>query len=219
MRDEDFLASIENMLSGYSRSSFRRLRNPAVRHFDDDMLPAPTPVPLIERAFLPNGTWQITGTETGTGTGTGTGTDQIPRRRAPHVEFVSGESFFDDLVPGYFADPMYFWENIQYLDGNSGWISDFFDNVPRGLSSGQLDALRTFKYSDALKKSGTPDSGSRAAFVPEQDTCVVCLDPYSENDELRELPCKHNFHRRCIDEWFNEHHDCPVCKHDARNVA
>ncbi|KAI1312601.1 hypothetical protein EDD11_002947 [Mortierella claussenii] len=47
------------------------------------------------------------------------------------------------------------------------------------------------------------------------DPCAICLDEYEVGDQLRELPCKHFFHRHCIDPWFKDVHSiCPVCKRD-----
>ncbi|KAH7187335.1 hypothetical protein DER44DRAFT_853812, partial [Fusarium oxysporum] len=34
-----------------------------------------------------------------------------------------------------------------------------------------------------------------------------------DEDNIRQLKCKHLFHMRCIDLWFQKHHvDCPLCK-------
>lgn len=48
----------------------------------------------------------------------------------------------------------------------------------------------------------------------EKDCCVVCLDPYADGDELRQLPCKHEFHVKCIDPWLISNYNCPLCKYD-----
>jgi len=36
----------------------------------------------------------------------------------------------------------------------------------------------------------------------EPDTCSICLEEYLVGDELRILPCKHEFHTSCIDQWL-----------------
>lgn len=48
---------------------------------------------------------------------------------------------------------------------------------------------------------------------PEDKECCFCLSTeYVKGDTVRELPCKHLFHRNCIDPWLFEHSSCPYCK-------
>ncbi|XP_069747162.1 E3 ubiquitin-protein ligase RNF149-like isoform X2 [Narcine bancroftii] len=45
--------------------------------------------------------------------------------------------------------------------------------------------------------------------------CAVCIEGYRYRDVVRILPCKHVFHRMCIDPWLLEHRTCPMCKLDV----
>ncbi|KAM5255321.1 E3 ubiquitin-protein ligase RNF133 [Ctenodactylus gundi] len=47
-----------------------------------------------------------------------------------------------------------------------------------------------------------------------EDSCVVCFEPYKPNDTICILTCKHFFHKNCIDPWILAHGTCPVCKCD-----
>ncbi|XP_057706709.1 E3 ubiquitin-protein ligase RNF130 [Corythoichthys intestinalis] len=49
---------------------------------------------------------------------------------------------------------------------------------------------------------------------PDFNHCAVCIEAYQLNDVVRVLPCKHVFHRACVDPWLNEHCTCPMCKLD-----
>ncbi|KAL6883339.1 hypothetical protein ACP4OV_010753 [Aristida adscensionis] len=48
------------------------------------------------------------------------------------------------------------------------------------------------------------------------DLCVICLDPIDADEELRVLPCRHAFHRQCVDKWFAIGNlVCPICKFEV----
>ncbi|XP_051982889.1 RING finger protein 150a [Xyrauchen texanus] len=44
------------------------------------------------------------------------------------------------------------------------------------------------------------------------DNCAVCIEDYKPNDVIRTLPCRHVFHKNCVDPWLLEHRTCPMCK-------
>jgi hypothetical protein len=46
----------------------------------------------------------------------------------------------------------------------------------------------------------------------DMQICCICLARYVNNDELRELPCTHFFHKECIDKWLKINALCPLCK-------
>ncbi|KAI7793919.1 RING finger protein 150 [Triplophysa rosa] len=44
------------------------------------------------------------------------------------------------------------------------------------------------------------------------DNCAVCIEGYKPNDVVRILPCRHLFHKGCVDPWLVDHRTCPMCK-------
>ncbi|KAL5322355.1 hypothetical protein ACEPPN_010328 [Leptodophora sp. 'Broadleaf-Isolate-01'] len=45
--------------------------------------------------------------------------------------------------------------------------------------------------------------------------CSICISDFSNNEEVRVLPCNHRFHPECIDPWLlNISGTCPICRYD-----
>ncbi|THU91477.1 hypothetical protein K435DRAFT_863395 [Dendrothele bispora CBS 962.96] len=45
------------------------------------------------------------------------------------------------------------------------------------------------------------------------ERCLICLDDYEPEDDLRVLSCKHGFHMGCVDKWLQEgKNNCPACR-------
>ncbi|KAK1803816.1 hypothetical protein P4O66_003768 [Electrophorus voltai] len=85
------------------------------------------------------------------------------------------------------------------------------------LSPSVTDYLRWCLSEDVLTPPHTVgDKYPSKAFTQETDPdfnhCAVCIESYQLNDVVRILPCKHVFHKMCVDPWLNEHCTCPMCK-------
>eukprot|EP00249_Psilotum_nudum_P010745 c22735_g1_i1 orf=380-1618(-) len=53
----------------------------------------------------------------------------------------------------------------------------------------------------------------RLKTVPtECGECPICLEDFCVGNEARGLPCAHNFHVACIDEWLRLNIKCPRCR-------
>ncbi|KAL6514201.1 hypothetical protein OROHE_019188 [Orobanche hederae] len=42
--------------------------------------------------------------------------------------------------------------------------------------------------------------------------CSICLENFSEGDELICLPCEHRYHSCCLEPWVRTCGDCPYCR-------
>ncbi|CAJ1944729.1 unnamed protein product [Sphenostylis stenocarpa] len=57
------------------------------------------------------------------------------------------------------------------------------------------------------KKVDVADGGNDA------EQCYICLAEYEEGDQIRVLPCFHEYHMSCVDKWLKEIHGvCPLCR-------
>ena len=48
----------------------------------------------------------------------------------------------------------------------------------------------------------------------KEDKCPICLAKYKGSDIIKEFPCKHIFHKKCILKWLKQSNKCPLCNHD-----
>lgn len=45
--------------------------------------------------------------------------------------------------------------------------------------------------------------------------CSICLEEYEKEDIIKQLECKHMFHKNCIEPWLKEYsHKCPLCRNE-----
>ena len=86
-----------------------------------------------------------------------------------------------------------------------------------------IDGLETRKFMSichVINHDETSDEKTsvklRRQKSSDQQTCAICIADYNNNDVLRILPCGHNFHQECIDQWLNQSLLCPFCKRDIR---
>ncbi|GFR16601.1 e3 ubiquitin-protein ligase ATL15 [Trichonephila clavata] len=63
------------------------------------------------------------------------------------------------------------------------------------------------KLESTGKKNSKLDSNKK-----KEVKCSVCLDT-SRRRKMKALPCKHQFHKKCIDEWLQANWRCPLCRH------
>ncbi|KAH6610163.1 ring finger domain-containing [Trichoderma cornu-damae] len=50
--------------------------------------------------------------------------------------------------------------------------------------------------------------------------CSICTEDFTEGEDMRVLPCNHQFHPNCIDPWLiNISGTCPLCRLDLRPEA
>ena len=82
----------------------------------------------------------------------------------------------------------------------------------RGAEQSSIDMLPLHTVSAA-------EAERNASTVGGPPSCNICLGPFEEHEQVRTVPCMHQFHQHCIDTWLRERAICPVCKTRAVPAA
>lgn len=86
-------------------------------------------------------------------------------------------------------------------------VQESYKKKPPGLTPDALDCLQSEVYGSLEK--GVEEEASQVSW-----DCSICLESFTEGDELIRLPCEHRFHAACLDPWVRACGDCPYCRRD-----
>ncbi|KAG1459813.1 hypothetical protein G6F46_006018 [Rhizopus delemar] len=81
-------------------------------------------------------------------------------------------------------------------------------------------SINSTRSSRALENANvvfsTSDNTTNNTQEQQEDVCVICLDEFNMGEEVRKLPCGHEFHTECIDPWLTvKSASCPLCKYNC----
>lgn len=95
-------------------------------------------------------------------------------------------------------------------------VLDEIQRHPLSLPLSMVSLLAPDSVVDSL-----PVKNHKVKHKSESDIeqCQICLAEYEEGDEIRVLPCQHEYHMSCVDKWLKEvHRICPLCRRDVCEV-
>ncbi|KAH9891952.1 hypothetical protein C8Q73DRAFT_701740 [Cubamyces lactineus] len=75
--------------------------------------------------------------------------------------------------------------------------------------------LQTVKFSQLEKYEREGRVASNCV-----DRCLICLDDYQPEDDVRLMHCRHAFHKDCVDKWLQVgRNNCPACRSKGVSTA
>ena len=99
---------------------------------------------------------------------------------------------------------------VQALLGLARQLSE---SKPRGMCKADIDRLASFQFTSAAAnhlsdndEAVKQSSGAAGEGAVAQTSCVVCMSEFINRQRIRELPCQHIFHVKCIDKWLKVLH-------------
>ena len=103
------------------------------------------------------------------------------------------QQIMDEICPN--PDKMSY-EQLLQLEEEVG-------NVNKGMSKDKIKEIPLKPYHKAL--------------FEDNCQCIICMENFSENELVKQLPCAHIFHGDCIDHWLSQQKNCPFCKAECIN--
>lgn len=91
--------------------------------------------------------------------------------------------------------------------GRVQFVHEAEKEKPPGLTQEALDCLQREIFSSF--RIGEEEEVSKVSF-----DCGICLESFTDGDELICLPCDHRFHSACLYPWVRSCGDCPYCRRD-----
>ncbi|GMI99684.1 hypothetical protein HRI_003637700 [Hibiscus trionum] len=93
-----------------------------------------------------------------------------------------------------------------------------YDEIDESIEESLTNSV---KFKPASKSS--IKALKRARYLDDEDElhhgsssrkgCTVCLDEFSDSDEVASMPCDHVYHNECIVKWLETSHLCPLCRY------
>nr|GFA64024.1 hypothetical protein [Tanacetum cinerariifolium] len=68
---------------------------------------------------------------------------------------------------------------------------------------------KTFASSTPSQMEDQKPSDEKPSF------CVICQMDFEDQEKIKMLDCRHEYHVDCIRKWLNVKNNCPICKSKA----
>ena len=122
---------------------------------------------------------------------------------------------------------------LRRIGGRNGFNDRLFlelidhANHRRNLNFDNVDSINEVFYEESYNQQRNEDNiRNLPTFVVDESylekiqrnkeecmkKCVICMEEFVIQDELKTLPCFHIYHKNCINEWLRNNMNCVICK-------
>ncbi|XP_058809098.1 E3 ubiquitin-protein ligase RNF181-like [Phymastichus coffea] len=99
-----------------------------------------------------------------------------------------------------FEGPNHLVQMARFLRDSGMW--DLLDNHERLPPPASKEAVKNLEEVEHKNEAGA------------KEQCPVCLIDFEKGIISKRMPCKHSFHKECIEPWLEKTNSCPVCRHE-----
>jgi Ring finger domain len=119
----------------------------------------------------------------------------------------------EELIPG--PAITYEYQDISTLEDKINTFLEILEQEEKsekwasGITTYQISRFRQYPADDGFFHLVSADPQS---FVLQKTRsfCTICLTDIKKGEIVRELPCFHKFHKKCVDYWLKQKAVCPV---------
>lgn len=86
------------------------------------------------------------------------------------------------------------------------------DAVGDAVSQEELQQMQDFKRIVPSEELAKLQVVLFSELETDEKNCSICLDEFVSDSKLYTIPCKHLFHKDCLEDWVAENYKCPVCR-------
>ncbi|KAF9468743.1 hypothetical protein BDZ94DRAFT_1294288 [Collybia nuda] len=135
-------------------------------------------------------------------------------RTAPTTTLPGSRTFLIYVIGGYYPP------NHSIVTGGPNSLDSFEALLELAELLGQVKPPTVTK--EDIDKSGLEIIKAAQVEQYEQDgkissncteRCLICLDDYHPEEDVRVMSCRHAFHKACVDKWLETgRNNCPACR-------
>lgn len=130
-------------------------------------------------------------------------------RAKPQTQFV--------IPPMYIPQTTQYTQNTPIQSGlnnssslNNDSYSGFFSGTSISQSESDENVLLSRQEIKLLKKQKVGCASGN---------CTICFEKYEKGQVIRNLPCGHKFHYKCMKPWLKTSIYCPLCRFDLKTYC